>query len=579
MAFSDVFLEELAARNDIAEVASIYTRLTKRSGTNQFGLCPFHSEKTPSFSVSTSKQIYYCFGCHAGGGVINFIMGVENLSFPEAVEFLAKRVGMEVPKESDSPEAIKRKKLLELNRDAARFFYSRLSLEDGKVACDYMARREISPKTAKDFGLGYAPDSWSSLLDAMKQKGHSEQLMFEAGLVKRGKNGGFYDAFRNRLMFPVIDTRGDVIGFSGRILGDGEPKYLNTPETQVFNKGKNLFAMNLAKKSKADYVILVEGNVDVVALHQAGFDSAVASLGTSLTQDQAKLINRYKTEVVLCYDSDSAGVNATDRALKILGKLDLKTKVLRLSDGKDPDEFIKLKGAPAFKLLIEGSENKTEYLLTNIQSKYNLSDAPQKVEFANEAATMIARLPSRTEREIYSIKAAEMAGVSIEAFKNEVERIRGRLKKKGLQEETEKTTSPVSTIQPGLREFRFDYPESAVAEKGLIALIYRDSELALNPSLPEPGDFSSPVLAHIYSALRTRILAGKEPNPAALSGELSSDEISLLIRISEETPVGSDPEKELKDYLARIKEYNKNKNSTDLADLLGGRRGELGIEV
>ena len=278
MAFPEKFIQELIDRSDIVDVVSGYVRLTKRSGANQFGLCPFHSEKTPSFSVSPDKQIYHCFGCGKGGGVISFIMEIENLSYPEAVAFLAKRAGMQMPEETDSFESRKRARMLALNRDAARWFYAQLSTPAGAAARDYIARRRISGAMVKNFGLGAAPDSWDSLVHAMHEKGYTDQELFDAGLVKRGKKGGFYDAFRNRLMFPVIDVRGNVIGFSGRILDDGEPKYMNSPETLVFSKSRNLFALNLAKKSKAGYIILSEGNIDIVALHQAGFDSAVASL-------------------------------------------------------------------------------------------------------------------------------------------------------------------------------------------------------------------------------------------------------------------------------------------------------------
>ena len=313
MAIPEKFITELTDRSDIVDVVSSYVRLSKRSGSNQFGLCPFHSEKTPSFSVSADKQIYHCFGCGKGGGVISFIMEIESLSYPEAVEFLARRAGMQMPQEENSAESRKKARMLALNKDAARFFYEQLSTPGGEAAVEYMIRRGISPQVAKRFGLGAAPEGWDNLRTAMRAKGYSDFDMFDAGLVKRGKNGGFYDAFRNRLMFPIIDVRGNVIGFSGRILGDGEPKYLNSPETLVFNKSRNLFALNLAKKSKSGYIILSEGNIDVVSLHQAGFDSAVASLGTSLTPEQARMISRYANEVIIAYDSDSAGMKAAAR--------------------------------------------------------------------------------------------------------------------------------------------------------------------------------------------------------------------------------------------------------------------------
>ena len=279
MAFPENFINELVERNDIVDVVSGYVRLSKKSGSNMFGLCPFHSEKTPSFSVSPDKQIYHCFGCGKGGGVINFIMEIENLSFPEAVEFLARRAGMTVPEDADDRESRKRTRMLALNRDAARYFHEQLSAPAADGARGYIEKRRIGRRMVTAFGLGFAPDGWTGLLDAMRAKGYTDYELFDAGLVRRGKSGGFYDTFRNRLMFPVIDVRGSVIGFSGRILGEGEPKYMNSPETLVFNKSRNLFALNLAKKSKNGYIILSEGNIDVVSLHQAGFDSAVASLG------------------------------------------------------------------------------------------------------------------------------------------------------------------------------------------------------------------------------------------------------------------------------------------------------------
>ena len=361
MAFSQDFLQELSDRNPIEDVVGEYVQFTKRSGQNLFGLCPFHSEKTPSFSVSPSKQIYHCFGCGKGGSVINFIMEIENLSFPEAVEFLARRAGMKVPEQQSDPGKPKRDRLYALNRDAARFFYEQLSTPAGAAAVDYMLRRGITPGTARRFGLGCAPESWDALCSAMKEKGYTERELYDAGLVRRGKKGGVYDAFRGRLMFPVIDVRGNVIAFSGRALGDVEPKYLNSPETPVFSKSHNLFGLNLAKKSKSGYIILVEGNIDVVSLHQAGFDSAVASLGTSLTPEQARLISRFKQEVVIAYDADEAGKKAAQRAIGILEKLELKVRVLTVRGAKDPDEFIKAKGPEAFQNLLAESENHVEY--------------------------------------------------------------------------------------------------------------------------------------------------------------------------------------------------------------------------
>ena len=456
MAFPENFITELVDRSDIADVVSSYVRLSKKSGSNMFGLCPFHSEKTPSFSVSPDKQIYHCFGCGKGGGVINFIMDVENLNFPEAVEFLARRAGMPIPEQTNDQESKKKARMLALNKEAARFFYAQLSTEEGQIAADYMRQRRISPAVARNFGIGYAPNTWDSLLKAMREKGFTDFEMFDAGLVRRGKNGGFYDCFRSRLMFPVIDVRGDVIGFSGRILGDGEPKYMNSPETIVFNKTRNLFALNLAKKSKCGYIILSEGNIDVVSLHQAGFDSAVASLGTSLTPEQARLISRYTDQVVIAYDNDNAGIKATQRAIGILEKLDLKVKVLRLEGAKDPDDFIKIKGADAFRNLLEGSENQIDYRMRSVMDKYDLSVDEQKVEYLKEATELVARLPGAVERQVYAMRLASTTGLSADVVSAEVERRRKKLVNRAGKAEEREQSRPEKQSQPNEKEYRYE---------------------------------------------------------------------------------------------------------------------------
>ena len=554
MSFSESFLTELTERNDIVDVVSGYVRLGKKSGSNLFGLCPFHSEKTPSFSVSPDKQIYHCFGCGKGGGVINFIMEIENLSFPEAVEFLAKRAGMQMPQEENDRESKKRSRMLSLNRDAARFFYEQLSSPPGEAARAYMAKRRIGGATAKNFGIGFAPDSWDSLEETMREKGYSDFEMFDAGLVRKGKNGGFYDTFRNRLMFPVIDVRGNVIGFSGRILGDGEPKYMNSPETLVFNKSRNLFALNLAKKSKSGYIILSEGNIDVVSLHQAGFDSAVASLGTSLTAEQARLISRYTNQVIIAYDNDGAGIKAAQRAIGILEKLDLKVKVLRLSGAKDPDEFIKLKGADAFRNLLEASENQIDYRLRSVTDKYDLSVDEQKVEFLKEASDLVARLPGSVERQVYAMRVAAMVGISAEVVTKEVERRRKKLVTQASRSEARQQSRPGQQLQPENKALRYDDPGSAAAEEGLIRLLYLEPSLAQNAALPQPEEFSSQALAHIYSVLREKILQGAAVSVATLGGALDQQEMSLLVNLLQKPELLSKGESTLTDYIKRIRD-------------------------
>ena len=583
MPFPDNFITELTERNDIVDVVSGYVRLTKRSGANMFGLCPFHSEKTPSFSVSPDKQIYHCFGCGKGGGVINFIMEIENLSFPEAVEFLAKRAGMPLPEETNDRESRRRARMLALNKDAARFFYEQLSTAEGRRAGEYMVRRRISPATAKNFGLGFAPNTWDSLLHAMERKGYSGQELFEAGLARRGKNGGYYDVFRDRLMFPVIDVRSNVIGFSGRILGDGEPKYMNSPETLVFNKSRNLFALNLAKKSKSGYIILSEGNIDVVSLHQAGFDSAVASLGTSLTPEQARLLSRYTDQVIIPYDNDGAGVKAAQRAIGILEKLDMRVKVLRMSGAKDPDEFIQTRGADAFRNLLEASENQVDYRLRSVTDKYDLSVDEQKVEFLKEATELVAKLPGAVERQVYAMRVASLAGIASDVVAAEVERRRKRLLSRARKEDERQQSRPARQAQPAEKELRYTDSASAAAEEGLIRLLYLEPSLGKSPQLPAAEDFSSPALGHIYTEIRRRIDRGETVSTSALSEALSLQEMSLLVELLQKPEVLSQGEKALADYIEKIRQQkNLAAGSTDLralADSLRDRKGYKGKDV
>ena len=579
MAFPEKFIQELIDRSDIVDVVSGYVRLNKRSGANMFGLCPFHSEKTPSFSVAPDKQIYHCFGCGKGGGVISFIMEIENLSYPEAVAFLAKRAGMQMPEETGGFESKKRARMLAVNRDAARWFYSQLSTPAGEAARAYIAKRRISPAMVKNFGLGAAPDSWDSLRNAMREKGYTDQELFDAGLVKRGKKGGFYDAFRNRLMFPVIDVRGEVIGFSGRILGDGEPKYLNSPETLVFNKSRNLFALNLAKKSKSGYIILAEGNIDVVSLHQAGFNSAVASLGTSLTPEQARLISRYANEVIIAYDSDGAGVKASQRAIGILEKLDIKVRILRMTGAKDPDEFIQKRGAEAFRKLIEGSENQVDYQLSSIQSKYDLTADEQKVDFVREASELLAKIPDAVRRQVYAQRVAETAGLKGEVVADDVERRHKRLVRSTQKTEQREQTRPEKLLQPAARELRYEDPESAAAEEGLIRLLYLEPALIKTPGLPLVSDFSAPALGKIYEIIANRIRNGETVSADLLSGELTGDEMSLLISLLQKPEALSRSSQSAADYIAKIRERkDRRAGSPDLRALSEQLRKTKGYE-
>lgn len=554
--YPDSFKIEVAEKNNIEDVVSEYVTLSKRSGMNRFGLCPFHNEKTPSFSVSPSRQSFHCFGCGKGGDVVTFIEEIEGLTYPEAMEFLAKRAGIPVPVTGDDQETKFRARIHALNRDAARYFYDCLIAPGGVPAREYILSRKITPSTARTFGLGYAPDSRPGLRSAMLEKGYTDRELLAADLIRPSERGGYYDTFRNRLVFPVIDTSGKVIGFSGRLLGDGKPKYLNSKETVVFNKSKSLFGLNLARKSKAGYIILVEGNVDVVSLHQAGFDSAVASLGTSFTAEQARLLSRYTGEVVLAYDSDGAGLKAAQRGIGILEKLDIKVKVLRWDGAKDPDDFIKLKGAPAFRNLIENSESQIDYRLLNIKNKYDLSIPEQKVAYLKESAALVASLPGNVEREVYSARVAEIAGANAEVVSKEVSDQRKKLLRKASSA-AEKEIRPERLAQPKETSLKYENLPSAVAEEGIVRLLFLEPTLSavVSEKLRE-DDFTSETLRHIYSVLLERISSHRELSLPLLGDELSRAEMSLLVNITEKPEDLSSSRKTLEDYIRTVKDNN-----------------------
>ena len=420
MAIDQSFLDELTARSDIVDVVSRYVSL-KKSGSNYFGLCPFHNEKSPSFSVSQDKQIFHCFGCGVGGGVISFIMRAEGLEFYDAVSFLAKQNGMTVPENNyDKKTSKSRERLLALMKDTARFYYSELWKPENINVQQYFAKRGLTRKTMNRFGLGFAPNSFFATMDAMKEKGYTQDELLACGLVAKSEKGNLYDKFRNRVMFPIFDLRGNVIAFGGRVMDDSKPKYLNSPETAIFHKSRNLFAIEKARKTTNDYFILAEGYMDVIALHQAGFDSAVASLGTALTEEQARLIARYTKNIIISYDADNAGQMAAQRAIDILKKSGLNVRVLRIPNAKDPDQFIKEKGSDAFRRLIEQSSDDIAYKINNIASKFDLEEDQDRISFLKEAAYILALIDSDIEREIYTTRVANMAKISPQSMMVEV---------------------------------------------------------------------------------------------------------------------------------------------------------------
>ena len=528
MAFPPSFLEELAARNPIEEVVGQYVNL-RRSGSNLFGLCPFHGEKTASFSVNPEKGIYYCFGCHKGGSVINFQMEIEGLSYPDAVRALAKRAGMEVPEDAQYQNRYhQQERLWALSKEAARFYHTQLYSPAGEEGLAYAQKRGMPKSTLTRFGIGFAPNAWSSLCDAMMAKGYTEEELKQSGLASTSqKSGKVFDRFRNRLMFPIIDVRGNVIGFGGRVMDDSTPKYLNSPETVIFNKRKNLFALNLAKKSKLGYMILVEGYMDAVALHQYGFDCAVASLGTSLTEEHAALLSRYTEQVMLIYDGDEAGQNATKRAIPMLEKAGLQVKVLQMRDAKDPDEFLKKFGADRFRLLLEESSNRVEYQLRAIQKKYDLREDDQRIQFIGEAAEFISTLGNAVQREIYGGRVAEAAGISADSMKIEVNKAFKRRISREKKKQERIDLSPAAGHQPKDRHIRYDNIKSAMAEESLIAMLLREPALLSSCDGLSQELFSSQLLGRVYEQLVQSFRQGIEVSLASLT-DFSPEEMSHI---------------------------------------------------
>ena len=584
MAFPAAFIDELVARNPIEDVVGQYVSL-RRSGSNLFGLCPFHGEKTASFSVAPDKGMYYCFGCHKGGGSINFMMELEGLSYPDAVRALAKRVGMEVPEDEQYQSRYRaQERLWAMHKEAARFFHAKLYAPEGKAALEYAVGRGMTKGTLTTFGIGYAPDSWTDLVDALRKKGYTDEEMAASSLATVSKkNGKLFDRFRDRLMFPIIDVRGNVIGFGGRIMNNKDPdaaKYLNSSETLIFNKRKNLFALNYAKKSKQGYLILVEGYMDAIALHQYGFDCAVASLGTALTEDGANLLSKYTEQVVLIYDGDNAGQKAAQRAIPILEKAGLQVKVLQMRDAKDPDEFLKKYGADRFKLLLEESSNRVEYQLAAIRKKYDIREDEQRVKYTAEAAELICTLSSAVQREVYGHRVAETAKISYDAMKLEIDKAYKRRLAREKKKQEQIDLAPAKNLQPKSRNIRYDNMKSAMAEEAVLALILKEPALISQVGDLTRSEFSSPLLGNAFSQLVDRYKHGLEINLAVLE-DFSSEEMSHLagIMLRQDGPVN---ETALRDCIAIIRSEHQAGSVNNDDDLLAYRnklKDKKGLKV
>ena len=514
--FTDEFLTQLRNRCDIEDIIGRYVNL-KKTGSSTVGLCPFHSERTPSFHVSGRKQMFYCFGCHKGGDVITFIMEAEHLPYVDAVVFLANMVGLPVPQKNvfDTEIAELRKRILEINRAAARFYFDTLFKPEGKAGLEYFKNRKLTPTTVRRFGLGYAPDSWDSLLKHLLDKGYALDDIKAAGLAIQSKTGGkHFDRFRSRCMFPIIDHRGNVIGFGGRTMDANNPaKYLNSSENLVFKKGQNLFALNIAKNTKETCLILCEGYMDVISLHQAGFDNAVASLGTALTPDQARLIRRYTENVVVCYDSDAAGKKATQRALEILPPAGLNVRVMTVTGGKDPDDMMKEEGGKEkFRRLLDASFNSVDYRFSETLAKYDISVDTEKIECLKKIAEIIAPIPSPAERDVYASKIAEIMTVDKKAVVAEINQRRKRMQRFREKEERAKQLSSLTDANDKVNPQRPRHLKAAKAEEDLLSVLINMPEKAprITSQISEE-DFVTDFNRRVFIALKEKI----EQDPTA----------------------------------------------------------------
>lgn len=548
--YSSEVIEEVVSRNDIVDVISGYIKL-KKSGSSYIGLCPFHNEKSPSFSVSGTKQMYHCFGCGVGGNVITFVMEYENYTFPEAVKMLADRAGIALPvmeySGEDRRERDIKTKLLEINKIAATFYYHQLKSPAGQSGLDYLKKRQLSDKTINTFGLGYAPQLTGDLYRMLKEKGYDDELLKESGLFTYEK--GIREKFWNRVIFPIMDINNKVIGFGGRVMGDGKPKYLNSPETKLFDKSKNLYGLNVARSSRKNNLIICEGYMDVISMHQAGFNQAVASLGTALTPGHARLMKRYTDNVLITYDSDEAGVKAALRAIPILKEAGLSTKVINMRPYKDPDEFIKALGTEAFQERIDKAENSFIYEIGIIEKNYNRSDPESETAFEREVANKLVQFSEKLERDNYMKAVCRQFMIPEDGMREMVIRIGSQ---GGI---IPRQTQPVRRMEPARKKKEDGIRQ---AEKILLTWMIEDGDIYDKVSeYIQPDDFIDPLFKDVASKVYEQYETGSV-NPAAIigsysDGDMHSEIAAMFSAELSESLSKSEREKTLNDTVLRVK--------------------------
>jgi len=565
----DSFIEELKYRSDIVEVISSYVNL-KRKGRTLSGLCPFHSEKTPSFVVYPDNQSYYCFGCGAGGDVITFVRQQENLEYVEALRLLAEKAGLRLPEDTQDDKTARLKaRVLELNRETARYFHSCLTGPQGLDARRYLLDRGLAPQTIKRFGLGYAPDGWNNLRDHLKDKGYSWEEMISAAVVTKGRSDSVYDVFRGRVMFPIIDLRGNVIGFGGRAMQDGGPKYLNSGDTPVFKKSRGLYALNFAKEAKADTLVLAEGYMDVIAIHQAGFPNAVATLGTALTAEQARLISQYAKSVLIAYDSDGAGQSATKRAIGLFSQTDVSVRVLEIPDAKDPDEYIKKFGAARFGHLISGGKGAVQFEIDKLKARFNLDDNEEKVAFLSEFCKLMATVPGDLERDVYIGEIAK----ELEVGKGSLISTVGSIRKRHYSAAKKKDSHNLrvraqDNAARGAARRPLEALSSVIAQEKLIAMLLQNPDYYSDiRSKIEISDFSDETLQTIYAAVEFRLSQNLPVDPIYMSGILNPAQMSVLTRLTGEGRSIRFFKEQAREFIQAIKIQKEAKTSQQLADM------------
>ena len=555
MKLSEQFLEQLKSANDIVSVMSSYVAM-KRAGRDNVCLCPFHSEKTPSCHIYGESQSFYCFGCGAGGDVINFIRLIENLDYMESVRFLAQRSGIAMPEDDGDEAAGQRARLLETNREAARFFRDRLISPEGAEGWLYCMQRGLEPNTIKRFGMGYAPNEWDSLKKYMTARGFSENELVSAALLSRGQKGGTFDKFRHRVMFPIIDRRGNIIAFGGRALeADAHAKYLNSDETLVFKKRNGLFSLNFAKNTKEKYFILCEGYMDVITLNQAGFTNAVATLGTAITPEQARLMRQYCEEVIISYDSDEAGQKATMKAINLLSDAGLETKVLQMEGAKDPDEYIKKFGADGFRMLIEKSGSALGFELKKLAKGLNLELPEGRAQYLKRAVNLLAEVDSRLDRLIYISDTAKLCGLTTGEVEKAVDDCRRSKAYFSQKKETEQLLHPVRQ-RDRLSPEELDFPVETKAERGIIAFLVHSPELLRKIEIKiNPDDFPTQFNRKVYEILSSRVKNGDSVDFASIGGEFSAEEMGKISGIISENNLLPYQKERLYEYLSVLERH------------------------